>query len=145
MTGFSLNCAGTERRREKSWKGRVQQGEKEVTKEIFMTHSLSSLSYKRCREVKKEGEGGCEVCCGEPFQELEAELEEAQLQILHLEKILGRAVGREKNEEMGNGGSSEGRIEGQLENGWREAMRVVRRKGGDGVWHRKYQEIETVL
>ena len=118
---------------------------KKSPRRFFMSHSLSPLSYKRCREVKKEGEGGCEVCCGEPFQELEAELEEAQLQILHLEKILGRAVGREKNEEMGNGGSSEGRIEGQLENGWREAMRVVRRKGVDGVWHRKYQEIETVL
>ena len=96
---------------------------------------------KRCSEVSREG--GCEICHGEPVEELEAELEEAQLQILHLEKILGRTVGREK-EEMGNG-EHEGRIEGQLENGWREAMRVVRRKGGDGVWHRKYQEIETVL
>ena len=95
--------------------------------------------------MKKEG---CQVCQGEPVEELEAELEEAQLQIRHLEKILGRAVGREETdeEEMGNGGSEGGRIEGgQLENGWREAMRVVRRKGGDGVWHRKYQEIETVL
>ena len=99
--------------------------------------------------MKKEG---CQVCQGEPVEELEAELEEAQLQIRHLEKILGRAVGREQTEEeeeeeeMGNGGSEGGRIEGgQLENGWREAMRVVRRKGGDGVWHRKYQEIETVL
>ena len=89
------------------------------------------------------------MCHGEPVEELEAELEEAQLQILHLEKILGRAVGREEREEEGDGignEGSEGRIEGELENGWREAMRVVRRrKGGDGVWHRKYQEIETVL
>ena len=102
---------------------------------------------KRCSEVNKEG---CQVCHGEPVEELEAELEEAQLQIRHLEKILGRAVGREKTEEeeMRNGRSEGGKIEGgsgQLENGWREAMRVVRRKGGDGVWHRKYQEIETVL
>ena len=81
------------------------------------------------------------MCGGEPVEELEAELEEAQLQILHLEKILGRAVGRGEGE-VGNGE----RIEGHLENGWREAMRVVkRRKGGDGVWHRKYQEIEMVL
>ena len=93
----------------------------------------------RCQEVKD----GCEICRGEPVEELEAELEEAQLQIRQLEKILGRAVGREEVEE-----EVEGKIEGHLENGWREAMRAVRRRsrrGGDGVWHRKYQEIETVL
>ena len=41
-------------------------------------------------------------------QELEAELEEAHLQIFHLEKILGRAVGRTEKAEtgpVGNGGS----------------------------------------
>ena len=88
---------------------------------------------------------GCEICHGEPVEELEAELEEAQLQIRQLEKILGRAVGREVGREEVE---VEGKIEGHLENGWREAMRAVRRRsrrGGDGVWHRKYQEIETVL
>ena len=103
------------------------------------------ISARCTSEVNnKEEEGGCHMCGGEPVEELEAELEEAQLQILHLEKILGRAVGREESEE-GEVGNGE-RVEGHLENGWREAMRVVkRRKGGDGVWHRKYQEIETVL
>ena len=71
-------------------------------------------------------------------------MEEAQLQIRQLEKILGRAVGREEVEVE----EVEGKVEGHLENGWMEAMRAVRRRsrrGGDGVWHRKYQEIETVL
>ena len=88
------------------------------------------------------------MCTGEPIEQLEQELKEAQLQILHLEHLLGTAGladdGHGQGAEEGGGGEVDCGG-GQLENGWRDAMRAVRRRRGDGIWHRKYQEIETVL
>ena len=95
------------------------------------------------------------MCTGEPIEQLEAELKEAQLQILHLEHLLGTAGLADDGHGHSHNGHGQGAEEGgggevdcgggQLENGWRDAMRAVRRRRGDGIWHRKYQEIETVL
>ena len=81
------------------------------------------------------------MCTGEPIEQLEQELKEAQLQILHLEHLLGTAGLVDDGHGHGHDGHGQGAEEGgvgevdcgggQLENGWRDAMRAVRRRRGE--------------
>ena len=52
------------------------------------------------------------MCTGEPIEQLEAELKEAQLQILHLEHLLGTAGLADDGHGHGHNGHGQGAEEG---------------------------------